>query len=48
MDKKDNYIRIPREKLSFYHKIKVDKETRKLIKIVNGLQKWAQTERKRK
>ena len=40
MDKNDNYIRIPRQKLNFYKRIRVDKDIRKLIKLVNYLQKW--------
>lgn len=40
MDKNDNYIRIPRQKLNFYHQIKVGEDIRKLIKLVNYLQKW--------
>jgi hypothetical protein len=43
MNKEDkNYIRIPRQKLGFYNQIKVDKDIRKLIKLVNYLQKWSQ------
>ena len=40
MDKKDNYIKIPKQKLSFYRKLKVSKDIRKLIKLANYLQKW--------
>jgi len=41
MDKKENYVRIPRQKLNFYRQIKVKEDIRKLIKIINYLQKKA-------
>ena len=40
MDKKEDYIRIPKEKLNFYRQIKVDKDIRQLIKLANYLQQW--------
>ena len=40
MDKEEKYLRIPKEKIRFYRRIKVDKDTRQLIKLVNYLQKW--------
>ena len=43
MDKNDNYIRIPRQKLNFYKRIRVDKDIHKLIKLINYLQKWSQS-----
>ena len=42
MDKKENYIKIARQKLNFYHQIRVEEDIRKLIKLVNYLQKWSQ------
>lgn len=39
---KDFYIRIPKQKINFYKKIKVGKEIRTLIKLVNYLEKWSQ------
>ena len=44
---KEFYTRIPKQKLSFYKKIKVDKEIRTLIKLVNYLEKWSQSYEKR-
>ena len=41
-DKQDNFIKIPKQKLNFYHQIKVEKDIRILIKLVNYLEKWSQ------
>jgi len=43
---KENYTRIPRQKLNFYHQIKVDKDIRILIKVVNYLQKLSKSYQK--
>ena len=40
MKDKENYVKIPRQKLNFYHQIRVGEDIRKLIKLVNYLQKW--------
>lgn len=37
-NKNDNYIRIRKQKLSFYKRIEVDNNTRILIKVINYLQ----------
>lgn len=47
MDKNENYIRIDKQKSNFYKRIRVDKDIRKLIKLVNYLQKWSQIEQKK-
>ena len=53
MDKNDNYyIRIPRPKQSFYKRLEFPKDTnkdiRKLIRLVNYLQKWGKVYQNKK
>ena len=42
--KQDDPIRIPKQKLGFYKRIKVDKDIRILIKVINYFQKMSQTD----
>lgn len=43
-NKQDEFLKISKQKLSFYKRIKVDKDIRILIKVINYFQRMSQRE----